>query len=94
MSIAKLKSDNIIFGQVETERRRIAYIEAGSFFNFLVVKYGEQKLADLHNSRTLNYKKVYGKEIKELEVEWISYVFGEPLDKYIKVKISAINADS
>ena len=94
MDITKLKNDNEIFRQVGTERRRIAYIEAGSFFNFLVVKYGEQKLADLHNSRTLNYKKVYGKEIKELEVEWISYVFGEPLDKDIKVKISAINADS
>jgi len=94
MYITKLNNDNEIFRQVGTERRKIAYIEAGSFFNFLVVKYGEQKLADLHNSRTLNYKKVYGKEIKELEVEWISYVFGEPLDKYIKVKISAINADS
>ena len=38
-------------------------------------KYGEQKLADLHNSRILNYKKVYGKEINELEAEWKSYVF-------------------
>ena len=94
MYITKLKNDNEIFRQVGTERRRIAYIEAGSFFNFLVVKYGEQKLADLHNSRTINYKKVYGKEIKELEVEWKSYVFGEPLDKDIKVKISAITVNS
>ena len=81
VQITILNIDNEIFRQVETERRRIAYIEAGSFINFLVVKYGEQKLADLHNSRTLNYKKIYGKNIKELEVEWENYVLGEPLEK-------------
>ena len=79
--IAKLKNDNDIFRQIGTERRRIAYIEAGSFFNFLVVKYGEKKLSDLHNSESLNYKTVYGKNIKELEVEWKSYVFGNFLIK-------------
>jgi len=81
MSIAKLKSDNIIFGQVETERRRIAYIEAGSFINFLIVKYGEQKLAELHNSKSLNYMEVYGKEIEELEIDWKGHVLGTPLMK-------------
>ncbi len=81
MHIAKLKNDNDIFRQVGTERRRIAYIEAGSFFNFLVVKYGEKKLSDLHNSESLNYKTVYGKNIKELEVEWKSYVLGNFLIK-------------
>ena len=91
MDITTLKNDNEIFRQVETERRRMAYIEAGSFFNFLVVSYGEKKLAELHNSRTLNYKNVYGKKIKELEAEWKSYVFGTPPDKEIKVKISSIN---
>ena len=81
MSIAKLKSDNIIFGQVETERRRIAYIEAGSFINFLIVKYGEQKLAELHNSKSLNYMEVYGKEIEELEIDWKGHVLGTPFMK-------------
>lgn len=75
MPITKLMNDNEIFRQVGTERRRIAYIEAGSFINFLVVKYGEPKLADLHNSWTLNYKKIYGKNVKELEVEWKKFVF-------------------
>ena len=81
MHIAKLKNDNDIFRQVGTEQRRIAYIEAGPFFNFLVVKYGEKKLSDLHNSESLNYKTVYGKNIKELEVEWKSYVLGNFLIK-------------
>ena len=81
LQIPKLKSHNKIFRQVETERRRIAYIEAGSFINFLVVKYGEKKLAKLHNSKSLNYKLVYGKEIEELEVEWKHYVLGNPLMK-------------
>jgi hypothetical protein len=78
MSFAKLKSNNMIFGQVGTERRRIAYIEAGSFINFLIEKYGEKKLADLHNSKSLNYKEVYGKEIEKLELEWKVYVLGKP----------------
>src|SRR5210317_1413418 len=81
MSFAKLKNNNMIFGQVGTERRRIAYIEAGSFINFLVEKYGEKKLADLHNSKSLNYKEVYGKEIEKLEIEWKVYVLGKPSKK-------------
>ncbi|MEJ2333414.1 MAG: hypothetical protein P8Y08_11645 [Desulfobulbaceae bacterium] len=81
LETAKLKHDNEIFRQVGTEQRRIAYLEAGSFTNFLVVKYGEQKLAELHNSMSLNYKQVYGKEIEKLEVEWKNYVLGNPLIK-------------
>ena len=81
LSILQLTNDNEIFEQVGTERRKIAYIEAGSFINFLVVKYGEQKLADLHNSSSLNYKKVYGKNINELEAEWRDYIFGASLIK-------------
>ena len=75
--ITQLLNDNEIFGQVETEQRKLAYLTAGSFISFLVEKYGEQKLADLHNSRTLNYKRVYGKEIYELEEEWKTHVFVE-----------------
>lgn len=75
LKLSQLNNDNRIFGQVGTELRRIAYLQAGSFFNFLVEKYGVYKLADLNNSRTLNYEKVYGKEINELEEEWKSYVF-------------------
>lgn len=81
LHISKLKNDNKIFGMIGTEQRKIAYIEAGSFINFLVEKYGEQKLADLHNSRTLNYKKVYGKKFTELEKEWRSSVLGSHLLK-------------
>jgi len=81
LQITRLESDNNIFAQFETEQRRMAYVEAGSFINFLVVKYGEQKLAELHNSRSLNYKKVYGKGIEELDAEWKSYVLKKPLPK-------------
>ena len=76
--ITQLINDNEIFGQVETEQRKLAYLAAGSFISFLVEKYGEQKLADLHNSWTLNYKRVYGKEIYELEADWKIHVFEEP----------------
>lgn len=73
--ITKLVNDNEIFGQVGTDRRRIAYIQAGSFFNFLVETYGEQKLSDFHNSWTLNYKQIYGKNIEQLEIEWKNFIF-------------------
>ena len=79
LDIPYLNNDNKVFEQVGTEQRRLAYIEAGSFINFLVVNYGEQKLAELHNSRSLNFKEVFGKKIEELEAEWKSYVFGDQL---------------
>jgi hypothetical protein len=71
-------NDNKIFEQVGSERRRIAYIQAGSFIGFLVEKYGEQKLADLHNSKTLDFSKVYGKQLIDLEKEWKKFVFVSP----------------
>lgn len=72
--IIELMNDNKIFSRVGTEERRIAYIEAGSFIRFLVEEYGEEKLAELHNSRFLDYEKVYGKKIDALASEWRSSV--------------------
>ena len=77
ITITRLINDNEIFEKVDTEQRKLAYLTAGSFFSFLVEKYGEQKLADLNNSRVLNYKNIYGKDINQLEAEWKSYVLGE-----------------
>jgi hypothetical protein len=78
--ITRLMNDNEIFKQVETQQRKMAYLTAGSFTSFLVEKHGEQKLADLNNSETLNYEKVYGKTIDELETEWKSYYWITKLD--------------
>jgi hypothetical protein len=75
--ISRLINDNDIFEQVDTEQRKLAYLIAGSFISFLVEKYGEQKLADLNNSRVLNYKEVYGKDTNQLEAEWRNHVFVE-----------------
>ena len=74
LPITKLNNDKIIFEQIGTDQRRMAYIEAGSFINFLVERYGEQKLAELNNSSSLNYKKIYGIGIEELALEWKNYV--------------------
>jgi len=70
-----LSSSNDIFRQVGTEERKIAYIEAGSFFGFLIQTYGEQKVRALHNSLSLDYEKVYGKNLGELEKEWRKHLF-------------------
>jgi len=76
MDITKLMDDNQIFSRVGTEKRRMAYVEAGSFIRFLVAEYGEAKLAELHNSRHLDYEKVYGKKVDVLSSEWRSRVLG------------------
>ena len=81
--ITRLINDNEIFEQVDTEQRKLAYLTAGSFISFLVEKYGEQKLADLNNSRALNYKKIYGRDINQLEAEWENHVFEEPPSRSI-----------
>ena len=75
MPISHLSNNNEIFRQVGTEKRKIAYIEAGSFVDYLVEAYGEQKLKELHAIQALNYKSIYGKSVKELEVEWQQFVF-------------------
>ena len=74
LNISQLHNDNKIFEMLGSEQRKIAYIEAGSFIHFLVEKYGEKKLADLNNSSSLNYKKIYGKELNALETEWKNHV--------------------
>ena len=74
LSLSQLMSDNEIFTLLGTNIRRIAYIEAGSFINFLIEKYGEYRLGILNNSNTLDYVKVYGKKLNELEEEWKKYV--------------------
>jgi hypothetical protein len=76
MPLKYLSNNNDIFRQLGTEKRKIAYLEAGSFFSFLVEKYGERKLRDLHNASTLNYKKIYGRSLKELEFQWKMHILG------------------
>lgn len=76
MPIHELSNDNDIFGRLETEERKISYIQAGSFFEFLIRTYGEQKLRALHDSPNLDYGNVYGKNLRELEKEWTYSVFG------------------
>jgi len=73
--INELSNSNDIFRRVGTEERRIAYIETGSFFTFLIETYGEQKVRELHNSLGLDYEKVYGKNLRELEKEWRNHLF-------------------
>lgn len=77
ISLSRLKKDNDIFGQIESENRKIAYTEAGSFIKFLYEVYGGQKLQDIYSAWTLNYEKIYGKNFNELEDEWLKYVLKE-----------------
>jgi len=73
--IHELANNNQIFRQVGSVRRKIAFIEAGSFHGFLVERYGEEKIRELHDSAGLKYGQVYGKNLTDLEVEWMEFVF-------------------
>jgi hypothetical protein len=71
----------------DTDFKKLFYIESGSFIRFLYEKYGDQKFKDLYETiiPAEDYKKIYGKNIQELEKEWLNYVFvelpaGEPKD--------------
>ena len=57
-----------------TEEFILAHMEAGSFTNYLVETQGQAKLRELHDSSSLNYKEIYGKDLKELGADWKQFV--------------------
>jgi hypothetical protein len=72
--IHELANDNKIFRQAGTTKRKVAFIEAGSFIGFLVEMYGEEKMRELHDSASLDYSEIYGKNLKKLDIEWKEFV--------------------
>lgn len=74
--ITQLIHDNDAFDAAEAsvKGRKIAYLQAGSFFWFLVETYGEKSLARLNSQKQLDYEAVYGKPLAVLEKNWESYV--------------------
>jgi hypothetical protein len=72
--LSNLRDNNDVYMQMGSEKRKLAYIEAGSFIKFLYEVHGGQKLQDLYDSWTLNYAKIYGKDLKELEDDWLHHV--------------------
>ncbi|SHJ31929.1 hypothetical protein SAMN05444401_2735 [Clostridium amylolyticum] len=55
-------------------KRKNAYIQAGTFFIFLDKVYGREKIKKLYySSEKLDFKGAFGKELDELEKEYIKY---------------------
>ncbi|NRG46830.1 hypothetical protein HRF87_18965 [Bacillus sp. CRN 9] len=54
----------------------ISFIQAGSFITYLIDTYGLIKFESIYNSRYLERRmeEVYGKDMNELEQDWIVYV--------------------
>lgn len=78
-------------GYWEPEIIKLAFIESGSFVSFLYEKYGDQKFKELYKTGCpVDYKKVYGKSIQELEKEWLYYVFVELSEKEPKTANSQL----
>jgi hypothetical protein len=79
-------------GYWEPEIVKLGFIESGSFVSFLYEKYGDQKFKELYKTGfQVNYKKIYGKNLQELEKEWLSYVFVELSEVEKKVTHSQPN---
>ena len=67
MPIVELVRDSGIFRQVDTNKRKVAFVQAGSFFEYLDWAYGGEKLKELHDSPNIDYVGVYGKNLIELD---------------------------
>lgn len=69
-AIHELVGNSDIWRRVGTLERQVGFIQAASFIKYLAETYGEKRLVALYNSSTLNYEKIYGKDIKELGIKW------------------------
>ncbi len=54
--------------------RSLAYLQEGSFVRFLIEKHGLQRFMSLYEGGL--YRTVYGKELREMEEEWHTFVSG------------------
>lgn len=58
----------------EAIKRKVAYIEAGTFFIFLDKVYGKENIRKLYNSSLkLDFKGSFGKDLDTLEKEYVEY---------------------
>lgn len=60
------------FSSFFTQSSTISYIYAGSFTKYLIENYDIKKFKQLYTN--LNFPQIYGKPLKELETEYISYL--------------------
>lgn len=60
--------------------RQMSYVEAGSFATYLLDVYGREKFTRVYNQSPLNekLKEVYGKDVAQLENEWLAEVAKTP----------------
>ncbi len=52
----------------------IAYPQIGSFVNYLLSRYGKEKLKELWGSGLTDIKSIYQKSLKALEAEWLGFL--------------------
>jgi len=76
--LEQLNDDFQVFGRVGSAERRWAYVEAGSFIKYLAEAYGDGVLRALYHSPSVDYQAVCGKELSELEKEWLLQVRADP----------------
>jgi hypothetical protein len=79
--LVDLRKNNEIFKDIGAPEREIAFIQAGSFFDYLFKSYGDERLRNLYQSETLDYGSVYGQSLEELEKKWKEYVFDKDATK-------------
>ena len=62
----------------------LAYDSAASFIGFLIYKYGVDTFREFQKS--LNYKRVYGKDLPELDTEWKQFLETVPVDVETQIR--------
>jgi len=66
----------------------VSYVLAGSFCRYLIDRYGMRNLMLLY--RSLDYRRVYGRSLGELALEWEGYLDRVPLDDQDQDGIDAL----
>jgi len=60
-----------VWRRTEAEQEYI-YAKAGAFMGYLISTYGQKKIQALIDEKGQGYEQIYGKSLKDLEVEWLA----------------------
>lgn len=77
----KLISANRLVSNFRNENDLITYPQSGSFVKFLCEKYGKDKMRKIWKDGQKAFKKTYGKNLDEVEKEWLSFLDGQDASK-------------
>lgn len=68
--LQELIDNRRVFSAIGTGPRIAAYMQSGSFFDFLLSTYGKESLSRLESKGGITFEDVYGNSLNTLEEKW------------------------